>query len=648
MIPNVDRLEYGAPHNTEAEIALIGALLFDTAAFAQIGDLEPEHFYHNNHQLIFTAIKDLAARSQPTDLVFVTNYLREKTWLKTVGGKTALAKICQQCVTSINVAAYAVEIKAHWERRELIRQGEELIQSARDEFRAVAEPVKKSTKAARATSVKLSFEQLLSKVDEMFELYEDDPARFEYELWQMHLESGMPVSKIRALHRLHKEGKKKFNPIDVTDFLANGPSEREWLIGSLIGKGTTMVLVADGGVGKSLLGYDICKAIATGQHWNGYPTQQGKVLIVQTDEPEIDTRERLDIARFGEIPKGTVSIINDWQFSQIKQLEKWIEKERPAFVMIDSLSSANRTADEDEKDSSYAYPLYDLRDIANSYGCSIVVLHHENKAGLSRGTTAIKNAVSEMWRLRRGEKVEALTPNQRILEIVKTRSVDFSAIKIELNVEDYSWQHQGEFGDYTLDKGKLPLSARVLQYLQSSRGVRFEPEELTHEFAGSTRDAIRMALERMRKKGLVLSEERLKHRDNGAVRYKVYYCPLLNRSADTQIQAPSDIELLNAPQELLNASEIPSSSVQRLDTTQQGDSRAAEQQNSIDAINVETLPPVGQKVTISSGSENMDGKVAIVKEYSNEPDGIYCAVVIETECEYKGYKLHYKPEHLLW
>ena len=132
MIPNVDRLEYGAPHNTEAEIALIGALLFDTAAFSQIGDLEPEHFYHNNHQLIFTAIKDLAARSQPTDLVFVTNYLREKTWLKTVGGKTALAKICQQCVTSINVAAYAVEVKAHWERRELIRQGEELIAQAQN------------------------------------------------------------------------------------------------------------------------------------------------------------------------------------------------------------------------------------------------------------------------------------------------------------------------------------------------------------------------------------------------------------------------------------------------------------------------------------------------------------------------------------
>lgn len=132
MIPNVDRLEYSAPHNTEAEIALLGALMFDTAAITQISDLKPEHFYHNNHQLIYQAIADLAAKSQPTDLIFVTNYLKEKTWLKTVGGKTALAKICQQCVTSINVAAYAVEVRELFERRQLIRQGEELIARAQD------------------------------------------------------------------------------------------------------------------------------------------------------------------------------------------------------------------------------------------------------------------------------------------------------------------------------------------------------------------------------------------------------------------------------------------------------------------------------------------------------------------------------------
>lgn len=378
-----------------------------------------------------------------------------------------------------------------------------------------------------------SFEETMEQVRQIQEI--EDEARQTWEL-------GLLAKSVRVfstaqllnIYTIKEQNSKPFNPIDLHDFLARGTDEREWLVAAHISVSTTLVLFADGGVGKTLLGYDIGKAIATGKPWNGFRVRQGKVLIVQTDEPEIDTRERLNIANFAtEVARGAVQIETNWQFSQIRRLREWIARERPVFVMIDSLTSANRISGDQEKDATYASSLYELRDIANEYNCSIMVLHHENKGGGARGTTAIRNNVSEVWRLRKGEQKEILTPTQRVLEVEKSRSGCSGTFKIELNVEDYSWQHLGDFGADENSAG-LPLSARLLNYLEARPGLKFEPEELALEFSGSTKEAIRKQLERLRKKGLIDHEDRIKQRETGTVRYKVYYAPKLDASVDPE------------------------------------------------------------------------------------------------------------------
>lgn len=385
--------------------------------------------------------------------------------------------------------------------------------------------------------VGMSYDEMLARVDEVLKI--EDEARQEWEMQILAREcrffSGI---QLKAIYQKAQQETKKFAPKSLDTFLDIGSAEREWVVAAHIPLATTLVLFADGGVGKTLLAYDICKSIATGVAWNGFPTRQGKVLIVQTDEPEVDTRERLNIAQFDELRgTGSVWIETDWQFSQLKKLRTWIEQEKPLFVMIDSLTSSNRSAQESETDTHYGSCLFELRDIANKYKCTIMVLHHENKIGGCRGSTTIFDNVSEVWRLRKPEATENLSPLHRILKNLKTRSGCDGEHQILLNIDDYSWQHEGDFEPTgnNLPSTGMPMTARLLNYLEANREVRFEPEELVHEIPGSTRDVVRKLLERHKKRGLIMAEERIRQGKSSGSRYKVYYAPsIVNKSSDSQ------------------------------------------------------------------------------------------------------------------
>ncbi|ERN41372.1 Bifunctional DNA primase/polymerase [Rubidibacter lacunae KORDI 51-2] len=382
-------------------------------------------------------------------------------------------------------------------------------------------------------------------------------ARQTWELNQLARRLRQPPDSLRAMFYDYQHESHDFAPRDVHDFLASRTEERQWLVAGYISAATTIVLYADGGTGKTLLAYDLIKAIASGRPWNGFRTQQVKCLLVQTDEPEIDTRERLDIAGYAEeVKRGWVAIEQHWQFSQMHQLRLWITRERPGFVVIDSLTSANRAATAEEKDTTYASSLYDLVDLANDFGCTFLVLHHENKGGAVRGTTAIRNNVSEVWHLRRPKPAEVnqgLGRNHRILDVEKSRSGCSGNYTLELNVEDYSWSYQGEHSESVRDE--RPLSARLLDYLELHHGIRYEPQELlgVEDLGGATRDTIRKSLERLRKKGLVEAEHRLKDNGNGQggkTRYKVYFVPDARMSpravsSEPETQAGSSVESLD-------------------------------------------------------------------------------------------------------
>ncbi|GAP99101.1 AAA family ATPase [Leptolyngbya sp. NIES-2104] len=479
------------------------------------------------------------------DLIGVSNYLSKIAQPYEGEPKLLFEQYCSLCSPPLEVA----EAESIWRSAEVRSTGSSLSESQIEncikgwEWRQRSQEtpseiykshsevnykVPEQTKAEPTEDLP-NFEDTMQQLDLIFEVFGVGTARWKWEIGVLAKAVKRSRSELLEIYQDKQSETEPFAPVDVTDFLSSDQPEREWLIAGHVSLASTIGLIADGGVGKTLLVYDLCKAIATGNSWNGFRSKRSKVLIIQTDEPEVDTRERLNIAGFQALEAGWIFIETNWQFCKIRQLEDWIEQHfasESGFVVIDSMSSANRSTQAEEKDSSYAAPLYSLRDIANRRNVTFVILHHTNKMGGARGTTAFRNNLSEVWVLRKGDPKDNLKPTQRILEIEKSRSGCNGIFQIELNVDDYSWDYQGDFG---LDENTpVPLKARILSWLEQNRGTKYEAEELLEVStvgAGSTKEAIRKQLERLKRQGLVDCEDRTRQSQAGTRRYKVYFLP---------------------------------------------------------------------------------------------------------------------------
>ena len=163
----------------------------------------------------------------------------------------------------------------------------------------------------------------------------------------------------------------------------------------------------------------------------------GPALLVQTDEPGLVTAERMDIRAIGD--DAPLQILGDWSAGALPQLAKYIEQNRPRLEVIDSLSTINKDSICSEKDTEYARPLLHLRDIAERFDTCLVIIHHSNASGGVRGTTAIKNSVSEEWSLRLDGQ------HRRVLAVEKKRLGNQPGrYAFEFDDSDFSYRLLGE------------------------------------------------------------------------------------------------------------------------------------------------------------------------------------------------------------
>src|SRR5580704_5329120 len=121
------------PQNLDAEQAVLGSILIDKNAIYRVADLLiSSDFYSPSHERIFDAILTLYAKSQPIDVMSVTNFLKEKELLKDIGGSTYLADLTNQVTTASHVTHYAEIVKKNKILRDLIRAASEITEDAFD------------------------------------------------------------------------------------------------------------------------------------------------------------------------------------------------------------------------------------------------------------------------------------------------------------------------------------------------------------------------------------------------------------------------------------------------------------------------------------------------------------------------------------
>ncbi len=119
------------PHNFEAEMALLGALLANNKAYDRVAEfLRAEHFADERHGRIFEACGKLITRGTIANPVTLKNYFEQDDSLVDVGGTQYLARLAGAVVTVINATDYARTIHDLYLRRQLIGIGEETINAA--------------------------------------------------------------------------------------------------------------------------------------------------------------------------------------------------------------------------------------------------------------------------------------------------------------------------------------------------------------------------------------------------------------------------------------------------------------------------------------------------------------------------------------
>ena len=112
------------PHNFEAEIQLLGAILSNNRAFERVADfLRPEHFADARHARIFEACGKLINRGQLASAVTLKNYFEQDSTLSEIGGPTYLGKLAAAAVTIINAAEHGRIVHDLFLRRQLIGLG---------------------------------------------------------------------------------------------------------------------------------------------------------------------------------------------------------------------------------------------------------------------------------------------------------------------------------------------------------------------------------------------------------------------------------------------------------------------------------------------------------------------------------------------
>jgi len=166
------------PQNVEAEQSVLGSLMLDSNAIMKVGDfLTPRDFYKGTHKAIFSAMMDLVNRTEPIDILAISNRLREKGDLENAGGQAYLAELVNSVPTASNVNHYAHIIQQKRILRDLIEASYDIAQLGYKEDEDIDEILDQaekrifgiSEKSLRQnfTAVKASLEEAFDRIDRL-------------------------------------------------------------------------------------------------------------------------------------------------------------------------------------------------------------------------------------------------------------------------------------------------------------------------------------------------------------------------------------------------------------------------------------------------------------------------------------------------
>lgn len=136
------------PHSKDLEQYVLGALLVDTKSIEKVLFLSSEHFYFEQHQIIFECIKSMHSDNILIDIATVAESLKFKA-----GGPVFLCELTERIASSANIEAHARILIQKYIQRQLINTSLEIIREIQQDTEDVFDTVQNLMKAVKNFNV---------------------------------------------------------------------------------------------------------------------------------------------------------------------------------------------------------------------------------------------------------------------------------------------------------------------------------------------------------------------------------------------------------------------------------------------------------------------------------------------------------------
>jgi hypothetical protein len=181
------------------------------------------------------------------------------------------------------------------------------------------------------------------------------------------------------------------------------PEPVRWLVTDLLPIPGVALLHAPGGKIKTYSMFDLSVSVAMGEPWLGFEVEQGTTLIIDEESGNERIKRRLHMTMQGheaskDLPLAYITLGafaftlggDDW-----RDLQATILATNAKLIIIDALVDVMLGGDENAvKDVQPVF--HTLRRVAEATESCILLVHHDNKIGGYRGSSAMQGAVDVM------------------------------------------------------------------------------------------------------------------------------------------------------------------------------------------------------------------------------------------------------------
>jgi len=159
--PAVSESGPGAPHNREAEEAVLGAVLVNPEAYYDVASfLSADDFFLHRNRWVYEAFGRLHDQRLPIDILTVSEELERLGHLAETGGEAYLAGLIGNVPTSLHAEAYGRLVEESATRRRLLAAANQIARLAYQNETGVEEVVNESEKAVFGVSERRQAHQL--------------------------------------------------------------------------------------------------------------------------------------------------------------------------------------------------------------------------------------------------------------------------------------------------------------------------------------------------------------------------------------------------------------------------------------------------------------------------------------------------------